>query len=188
MSSGKETDDNENIKILAEKNKELGNNLFKEGKFIEAIEKFTEANKLDPSNDIYLVNRSICYAHLKNWEYSAKDAKSAIKISSRNNKAHFRLVKALVQLEKFKEARLSLSYAFKECGEHKEFKVLENEIFNLTGILLRPKPTDFEILEEIGDGNFSQVFKTRNKSTSQIFAIKVENISYFIYKFSSIFI
>jgi serine/threonine protein kinase len=88
-------------------------------------------------------------------------------------KAHFRFVKALLTLRKIRDARHALSMAFKECGEQiKEFKDLEQEIFTISGIPLRPKSTDFEVMSELGDGNFSKVYKTFLKSTKQNFAIK----------------
>jgi serine/threonine protein kinase len=37
----------------------------------------------------------------------------------------------------------------------------------------RPKPTDFDIVEELGDGNFSKIFKAEYKPTKKVYAIKV---------------
>ena len=38
---------------------------------------------------------------------------------------------------------------------------------------LRPSPKDFEIIEELGDGNFSKVMKAKYKKTGAIYAVKV---------------
>jgi len=50
---------------------------------------------------------------------------------------------------------------------------LESDLFLNSGVPLRPSPKDFEILEELGDGNFSKVVKARYKQTGAIYAIKV---------------
>jgi tetratricopeptide (TPR) repeat protein len=125
-------------------------------------------------------NRSLCYGAMNNWTSSIIDATRSTKLNSRYVKAHFRLVKGLIELQKYREARLSLSYAFKECGEStKEFKSLEEELFQLTRIPMRPKPNDFDILLEIGNGNYSQVYKVQLKSTKDIYAVKVSLACFF---------
>ena len=96
-------------------------------------------------------------------------------MNSTNQKAYCRLVKSLIELERFKEARLTLSFALQSFKENKDLKTLEEEIFTRTGIVLRPKPTDFEIIEELGDGNFSKVVKACHRKTGKIYAIKVVN-------------
>jgi tetratricopeptide (TPR) repeat protein len=123
---------------------------------------------------ILYCNRSLCYGAMNNWISSIVDASRSTKLNPRYVKAHFRLIKGLIELNRYREARLSLSYAFKECGEStKEFKSLEDELFQLTRIPMRPKPNDFDILLEIGNGNYSQVYKVQLKSTKDIYAVKV---------------
>jgi tetratricopeptide (TPR) repeat protein len=161
------------VNLEAEDIKEKGNTAFRAGDFELALQYFTAAIELDSSNPKYLVNRSLCYASLYRWEKSGEDARIAVKLDPKNHKAHFRLIKALYALERFKDARLGLLNAFKDCGESKEMKQLEDELLSLTGIPLRPKPTDFEIVGELGDGNFSKVYKALHKSTNRVFAIKV---------------
>lgn len=106
------------------------------------------------------------------WNESYDDAKRAVELEAKSQKAHFRLVKALFELGRFKEARLSILTGLKECGESKEMKQLEEELMVRTGIPLRPKSTDFEIIGELGDGNFSKVYKAKHKATERVFAIK----------------
>ena len=154
--------------------KQLGNDSFKNSDFSAAIGFYSKAIEADPSDPKPLVNRSIARASLLQWKESAFDARKAIQIDPKYTKAHFRFVRALLAMKKVKDARFALSMAFKECGEQtKDFKDLEEEIFNLTGIPLRPKSTDFEVIGELGDGNFSKVYKTFLKATKQVFAIKV---------------
>lgn len=161
------------VNTFAESWKTLGNNAFKIKDYPLAIKHFTQAIEIDPLNPIYYSNRSLAYASQQDWLLSAQDAKESIKLDSKFTKGHFRLVKSFLSLNKIRDARQALVYAFHECGEVKEFKELEDEIFQLTNIPVRPKSTDFEIMEEIGDGNFSKVYKTYLKSTKEVFAIKV---------------
>lgn len=155
--------------------KEQGNAAFKEKDYDTAIKRFTEAIEVDDKNHICYTNRSLCYFSLGQWGKSAQDASIAVKLSPKYVKAHFRLLKALFELSRFKEARLHLANAIKDCGETKELKALEEELFIRTGIALRPKSTDFEIVEELGDGNFSKVYKAEHKKNKKIFAIKVRH-------------
>ena len=158
----------------AEQWKQAGNAAYKAGDYATAISNYTSAIAADRSDAKPYVNRSIAHAALMNWKDSAHDARCAIQLDPKYTKAHFRFVKALLALEKYRDARTALSLAFKECGEQvKELKELENEILTLTGVPLRPKSTDFEVIGELGDGNFSKVYKTYLKSTRQVFAIKV---------------
>lgn len=161
------------VNVEAEALKEQGNVEFKNGNFAAAEKLYTAALELDPSNSKYLVNRSLCYASMLQWDKSYNDAKDALSVAPKFQKAHFRAVKALFELKRFKEARLAILAGLKECGESKEMKSLEDELLTRTGIPLRPKSTDFEIVGELGDGNFSKVYKAMHKSTERVFAVKV---------------
>ncbi len=163
------------VNLEAEEQKELGNEYFRNGDFEKAAEFFTKAIEIDNKNFKYLTNRSLCFASLNQWGKSCHDAKTAVSISPNYEKAHFRLVKALIEIERFKEARICLLLALKECGETKDLKSLENLIFVRTHIALRPKSTDFEIIDELGDGNFSKVYKACHKVTKKHYAIKVRH-------------
>lgn len=168
-----EKDDSIQLLSEAEEFKEKGNAAFRSGDFETALNLFNKAIELDNSNSKYYVNRSLCFASLLNWSNSAKDAKQAIYLSPKSVKAHYRMVKALFELKRWKDARLALLHMLKECGEVKEAKGLEDELFKYTNIPLRPKSTDFEILSELGDGNFSKVYKAEYRPTGEVFAVKV---------------
>jgi tetratricopeptide (TPR) repeat protein len=161
------------LNLEAEEQKELGNESFRKGDFAKAVEYFTNAIQMDDKNFKYFTNRSLCFASLNQWGKSCHDAKTAVSLSSNYEKAHFRLVKALIEMSHFKEARVCLLLALKECGETKDLKALESLIFVRTHIALRPKSTDFEIVDELGDGNFSKVYKACHKVTKKHYAIKV---------------
>lgn len=159
---------------MAESYRLLGNDAFKNGEYAKAVENYTTAIDVDPDDPKLYVNRSLAQASLNNWKESAQDARRATYLDKKSVKAHFRLVKALIALGARKDARFALFMAFKECGEQvKELKDLEQEILVSTGVPLRPKSTDFEVIGELGDGNFSKVYKTYLKYSRQVFAIKV---------------
>lgn len=153
--------------------KEEGNEAYRCGQYKEAVVLFSKAINLDSTNETLFCNRSMCYAALLDWKSSAVDAKESIALSPKYVKAHYRLVKALLELETYKDARQHLLYAFHQCGDCKELKALEAEILLKTKIPLRPKSTDFEVIDDLGEGNFSKIFKVSLKATGEVFAMKV---------------
>ena len=158
---------------MAEVLKEEGNKFYADGLYTEAIEKFTAALELSPENEVLYLNRSMSHAALKNWKASVTDARKAILIKSSYHKAHYRVVKGLIELACLKEARLCLLTAISACGDKKEFKQLEADILSLVAHPLRPRPHEFEILEELGTGNFTTIYKAKYRATNAIYAIKV---------------
>jgi tetratricopeptide (TPR) repeat protein len=159
--------------VEAEALKEQGNVAYRNGDFQSALQLYSQAIDVDPQSSKYLVNRSLCHASLCNWSESLADAKKALTLEAKSQKAHYRAVKALFVLGRFKEARLAILNGLKECGESKEMRQLEDELMTRTGIPLRPKSTDFEIIGELGDGNFSKVYKAQHRATQKVYAIKV---------------
>jgi tetratricopeptide (TPR) repeat protein len=158
---------------IAAKLKESGNEAYRCGQYQEALALFSSAIEATPQNETLYCNRSMCHAALLDWKSSAVDAKESIALSAKYVKAHYRLVKAQLEMQTFKDARLNLLCALQLCGECKELKALEVEILQKTKVPLRPKSTDFEILDDLGEGNFSKIFKVALKSTGEIYAMKV---------------
>ena len=112
---------------------------------------------------------------------SVSYCKKAVLLDNKYEKAYFRLIKGLFECGRFQEARLFLLKALKQCGETKELKSLELEYNKLSGgFILRPSPNAFEVLDdELGDGNFSKIYKVANKSLDKtIFAMKVYTYIY----------
>merc|ERR1712199_111921 len=58
--------------------KEKGNALFREKKYMEAIEQYTFAVECEPSNHIFYTNRAVCYATMGEWEKCLRDANRSI--------------------------------------------------------------------------------------------------------------
>ncbi len=155
--------------------KEKGNEAFKAGNMEDAIVLFTEAISQDESNSVLFNNRAMAFAGLERWEECVMDAREAVQLNATYSKAYYRLVKGLMQLNRIREARQYMLVAYQSCESdtHKDFKALDTELETLSECPLRPKPGDFDIVDEIGDGNFSKIYKASLKSNKKVFAIKV---------------
>ena len=57
---------------LSEKAREEGNELFKQGKYPEAIEKYSDAMKRNPKSATPYSNRAACYQKLMEWQLALK--------------------------------------------------------------------------------------------------------------------
>ncbi len=151
----------EEVKAL----KDVGNRYFQEANYEEAINYFTKAIEIDPQNEVCYCNRSNAFYALKQYQNSLNDAKMSVKLVDTYQKAHYRVIKGLLALEQYKDARLALLYCFSQFGQkNKEFLQLESEYDLITKIPLRPKPGDFTILDELGNGNFSKIYIAKYKA------------------------
>lgn len=74
-----------------EKTKEEGNQAFKSGKMQEAIDKYTAALAIDPSNKLtnskILQNRALCHTKLKNYDAAIEDSTKALELDPSYTKA-----------------------------------------------------------------------------------------------------
>jgi stress-induced-phosphoprotein 1 len=88
--------------------KERGNALFKEGKFGDAIEAYSEAIKRNPVEPAYYSNRAACYIKLARFPDALKDADKCLELNPdfvkgyvRKGNAHFGLKEYHKALEAF---------------------------------------------------------------------------------------
>jgi len=158
--------------------KDLGNASFKAGDMSASIQYYTQAIALDPSNHILYANRAMAYVGLLEWSAVIDDCKTALSYNDKYSKSYYRLIKALMATNKLREARQYLLIAFQKCKEdtssHKNFLVLERDLNDVYPSPLRPKPGDFDIVDELGDGNFSKIYLAKLKTDKErVFAIKV---------------
>jgi tetratricopeptide (TPR) repeat protein len=78
-------------KNAAEKHKQKGNAFMTSKKYDEAIEAYTEATKLDPSNPVYYSNRAAAHSSKGDHLTAAIDAEKVIEIDPKFTKGYSRL-------------------------------------------------------------------------------------------------
>jgi len=62
----------------AEEARQEGNELFKNGKYVEALAKYEEAMKRNPKDHVPYSNRAACYQKLMEWQLALKDADTCV--------------------------------------------------------------------------------------------------------------
>ena len=97
--------------------KNEGNKLFKEGKYEEAREKYTEALKYDSTNSVIYSNRSTTHLKLKNYEEALCDALECIQLNPQWSKGFFRKAMALERLGRHDEVMQSACEGYRLSGE-----------------------------------------------------------------------
>lgn len=85
-------------KQQAESAKNEGNALLGKGDFNGAVEKYSEAIRLNPTNAIYLANRAAAYVNLKQYEKAIADCKESIRIDPNYAKSYYRQGQSLAAL------------------------------------------------------------------------------------------
>jgi len=94
-------------KANAEKLKQKGNTLMSGKKYDEAIQSYTEAINLDPTNPVYYSNRAAAHSSKSDHLLAIGDAEKAIEVDPSYVKAYHRLGHANYSLENYKEAAAS---------------------------------------------------------------------------------
>ncbi|KAK1934331.1 Tetratricopeptide repeat protein 1 [Phytophthora citrophthora] len=103
--------DNTDVVKKASSAKELGNKFFSRGSYLDAIECYTTALKLCPTEEeysynraVYFSNRAACLLRLGRTEESVDDCTQAVTLSPTYVKALLRRAEALEKLDKLEEA------------------------------------------------------------------------------------
>lgn len=96
--------DDAEVKAKAENSKLEGNKALASKNFDLAIEKYTEAISVLPTNPIYYANRAAAYTNLQDFDNAVKDAEAAIKIDPTYSKGYSRLAYAKYVQDKPEEA------------------------------------------------------------------------------------
>lgn len=90
--------------ILAEEEKEKGNELFKNGDFRTAIKHYSEAIKRNPDDPKLYSNRAACYTKLAAFDLGIKDCNKCIELDSNFIKGYVRKGKILQGMQKSSQA------------------------------------------------------------------------------------
>lgn len=99
---------------------EQGISSVEDGNYTKAIERFSEAIRLDPKDYRYFGNRSYCYEQLKLYPKALMDAEISIALSPACPKGYFRKGRALQGCNKFLEAEEAFKMVLQldeECEE-----------------------------------------------------------------------
>uniref|UniRef100_A0A8D8V4T2 Small glutamine-rich tetratricopeptide repeat-containing protein beta n=1 Tax=Cacopsylla melanoneura TaxID=428564 RepID=A0A8D8V4T2_9HEMI len=94
----------EEVKIEAEKYKNLGNTAMQQDKPEQAVIEYSKAIECDNSNPVYYCNRAASNNKLKNYKLALRDCQIAIKIDPHYAKAYGRMGLAYTQMNNFKAA------------------------------------------------------------------------------------
>lgn len=99
-----------------------------------------------------MTNRSLCYAHMKNWARSLRDADKAIALKSDWEKGYFRRGVALSNLERYEEAMA----AFQKCLDFNASSKDYQTSYDQAKRDLYKGLTESEILKLEGNENFKK--------------------------------
>lgn len=119
-----------------ERMKQEGNAAFKAGRFQEAIDTYTQALEVDPSNkntnSKILQNRALCHTRQKSWRLAIADAEKALELDPTYTKAKKTRAKALGENGNWEEALRELKNIQEENpsepGIAKEIRDAEMEL------------------------------------------------------------
>lgn len=113
---------------LAVKEKERGNELFRGGKFADAVAAYTEAIKRDPSEATYYSNRSAAYSKLMEFKLALDDADKCIAMKPDYAKAYARKGNAHIGLKELHKAMDAFEKGLQMDAKNPEFQEGVNKV------------------------------------------------------------
>lgn len=115
----------------AEALKDEGNNLFKAGKFQQAIDKYDAATKIDPNVAAYWSNKAACHEKLKQYELMAESSRMCIKADRSFIKGYFRLATALKNMNDLDGCVKALESGLAIQSSNADLKNMKKEVAEL---------------------------------------------------------
>jgi STIP1 family protein 1 len=112
----------------AEQLKLRGNACFAKGKFLAAIDMYTEAIVLAPGRSTYYSNRALCQSKLERWENCRFDCEAALKHDALNAKASYVLGTSLMHLLNFDAAVEALQRALSSAEKTNKSQSFREDI------------------------------------------------------------
>eukprot|EP00899_Mesostigma_viride_P028991 jgi/Mesvir1/9277/Mv03137-RA.2 len=143
----------------AERHKDKGNAMYKAGRYQEAIDEYTEALALVPSEQAFYGNRAAAYLMLKKYDQALADCLSALNIDSNFLKAHVRAIKAYVCLGELVAARAQYHKAVAACGGD-AVAALKEESAAIDAVGRNLK----QAKEEVGKGNHQRALQLAERA------------------------
>ena len=179
--------------------KELGNACFKQKDYSGAMAHYSHAIQLLPTSHVLYSNRAACRSRLGDHENAAADAREALRLYPRGEgpyvKGCYRLSHSLCELGRFEEADALLTGALAQTGDAssdaakelmkmitsvgerrqrvEDARIAAEGIKTAKDPRRRPRVKEFQVLEELGHGNFSSIVRARHKTCGEEFALKM---------------
>ncbi|KAI8089304.1 Stub1 protein [Halteromyces radiatus] len=100
------------VHVDAEKHKVLGNKLFGEHRYEDAISEYSTAIIKDSNEKVYYTNRALCYSRLEEYDKVINDTRRAIELDNTTVKAYYLLGQALIHKKQHAEALAKLKIAY----------------------------------------------------------------------------
>jgi tetratricopeptide (TPR) repeat protein len=119
----------------AEHYKTLGNEASAASEFEKAIEEYTRAIQLDPSNAVYLANRSHAYLALSRHHDARIDAEKSVAADPTYWKGWSRLGSAHKALEEYSEAKTAFERALRVQGLSTGAEITRRDLAEVTRLL-----------------------------------------------------
>ncbi|VDK47568.1 unnamed protein product [Anisakis simplex] len=117
--------------VISDKEKTVGNELFKRGNYPGAMKHYNEAIKRNPDNAILYSNRAACYTKLMEFQRALDDCETCIKKDPSFIKGYIRKGAALIAMKEFGKAQVAFEMALSIDSNNAEAKEgLMNAISN----------------------------------------------------------
>lgn len=100
----------------------IGNKLFEEGKYSEALQKYDEALEYDDENPALYTNKAGCYVKLEDYEKALKSSQVAKKLDPKWLKSYFREGEAYLLMKEYGDAAASFWEGWNLEPSNKVFK------------------------------------------------------------------
>ena len=94
----------------AEQRKEDGNRLYKNKKYAEALQKYSQAIELCPDNPAFYGNRAACHMMLSQYNKALDDAKTTVGLDSDFVKGYVRIAKCCIALGEISSAKQVMAH------------------------------------------------------------------------------
>ncbi|KAF0755417.1 hypothetical protein AaE_004977, partial [Aphanomyces astaci] len=119
----------------ADEAKTRGNRFFQEGQYQQAIDAFTEAISIDPSNAVYYSNRSGAYLKVNKAAQAVTDARKVVELRPEWPKGYSRLGTSLFYQKKYADAKAAYEKGLAKDANDANLKDgLKNATAALSGV------------------------------------------------------
>ena len=171
---------------IAEQENQKANELYKAGKFPEALKVYEEAIKRNPKLPKYYTNRAQCYIKLMEFYQAIKDCESAIKIDPKTLKAYQRKANCHFITKEYHKVLQTIDDGLKLFPDDQELKQLREKTIMAINMgtseddqeRQRKAAADPEIQSLLRDPRIQQLFKDfkENPASAQQAIMKDEFI------------